>query len=118
MSPTRDDDETEEPLDPAMERVRRKLIWLLAISGGVMAVGFLTVIVAVMYRVSQVSVEETVAEVTLDVPASAVLSATVADGHLILTIGGDNPRIEVRNQSDGALLQTFRLQGGAQAPAQ
>lgn len=115
MSPTRDDDETEEPLDPAMERVRRKLIWLLAISGGVMAVGFLTVIVAVMYRVSQLSVEDTVAEISLDVPASDVVSATIADGNLVLTLGGDNPRIEVRSQSDGTLLQTFRLQGAAQA---
>ena len=45
--------EQEEPLDPAMEKVRRKMVLLQLISGGVMFVCFMAVIAAIVYKVSQ-----------------------------------------------------------------
>ncbi len=109
MTETDKDDE----LDPAMEAVRRKLVRLLLVSGSVMALGFVAVIVAVIYRVSEQSasaVPEPVA-VNLDMSLDDVREATVAGDRLVLTIAGEAPRIEVRRLSDGALLQTFHLGG-------
>jgi hypothetical protein len=40
------------PLDPAMERVRRKMVRLLVISISIMMVGLMAVLFAVVYKVS------------------------------------------------------------------
>ena len=48
------DTETEEqPLDPAMERVRRKMIRLLAVSIGIMVIGLMAVLAASVYKINQ-----------------------------------------------------------------
>jgi hypothetical protein len=46
------DDEAEKPLDPAMEKVRRKMIRLLAISIGVMMAGLMAVLFAIVYKMN------------------------------------------------------------------
>lgn len=43
----------EPPLDPAMERVRRKMMRLLVISIGIMIIGLMAVLVAVVYKVTR-----------------------------------------------------------------
>ena len=48
-----DDDREEPPLDPAMERVRRKMMRLLAVSIGIMLIGLMAVLVAVVYKVNR-----------------------------------------------------------------
>src|SRR6478735_1566643 len=47
--------ETEEdaPLDPAAERLRRKLVRLLLVSGGIMMLGFIAVFAAIVYKVGK-----------------------------------------------------------------
>lgn len=47
-----DKDEAEKPLDPATERVRRKMVRLLAVSVSAMLVGVMAVLVAVVYKVN------------------------------------------------------------------
>lgn len=57
----------EAPLDPTMERVRRKMIRLLAVSIGVMLIGLMAVLVAVVYKINRapdIPVEETPAEIS------------------------------------------------------
>jgi hypothetical protein len=46
------DDEPEKPLDPAMEKVRRKMIRLLAISISVMMAGLMAVLFAIVYKMN------------------------------------------------------------------
>ncbi|WP_117191725.1 hypothetical protein [Rhizobium terrae] len=46
-------EEKEEPLDPAMERIRRKMVLLQLVSGGILFVCFMAVLAAVVYKVSQ-----------------------------------------------------------------
>ncbi|PRD43980.1 hypothetical protein C5748_09050 [Phyllobacterium phragmitis] len=46
-------DPEEPPLDPAMERVRRKMMRLLAVSIGVMLIGLMAVLAAVVYKVTR-----------------------------------------------------------------
>ncbi|MBW6421407.1 hypothetical protein KX729_08135 [Rhizobium sp. XQZ8] len=45
-------EEKEEPLDPAMERIRRKMVLLQLVSGGILFVCFMAVLAAVVYKVS------------------------------------------------------------------
>lgn len=46
-------EEQEEPLDPAMERIRRKMVLLQLVSGGILFVCFMAVLAAVVYKVAQ-----------------------------------------------------------------
>jgi hypothetical protein len=45
-------EEAEKPLDPAMEKVRRKMIRLLMISIGVMMAGLMAVLFAIVYKMN------------------------------------------------------------------
>ena len=49
---TPDLEEEEQPLDPAVERIRRKMIRLLIVSIGIMVVGLMTVFGAIIYKVN------------------------------------------------------------------
>ncbi|MGK6316557.1 hypothetical protein [Neorhizobium sp. DT-125] len=51
--PQPDIEEQEEPLDPAMERIRRKMVLLQLVSGGILFVCFMAVLAAVVYKVAQ-----------------------------------------------------------------
>ena len=42
----------DKPLDPAVERVRRKMMRLMAISVGIMMVGLMAVLFAIVYKIS------------------------------------------------------------------
>ena len=44
--------EDEKPLDPAMEKVRRKMIRLLGVSIGVMMAGLMAVLFAIVYKMN------------------------------------------------------------------
>lgn len=50
MAGTPDDDDREKPLDPAVERVRRKLIRFMAINLGLLFLALMAVAVAIVYR--------------------------------------------------------------------
>jgi uncharacterized SAM-binding protein YcdF (DUF218 family) len=45
-----DDDNEEKPLDPAVERVRRKLVRFVAINLGILLVALMAVVAALVYR--------------------------------------------------------------------
>lgn len=47
-----DDIEEEKPLDPATERVRRKMVRLLGVSIAVMLIGLMAVLGAIVYKVA------------------------------------------------------------------
>ncbi|MGH6859265.1 MAG: fimbrial protein [Phyllobacterium sp.] len=53
MATINPDQDGEEPLDPAMERVRRKMIRLLAVSIGIMVIGLMAVLAAIVYKINQ-----------------------------------------------------------------
>jgi len=73
------DEEEDKPLDPAMEKVRRKMVRLLVVSIGIMFVGVMAVLAGVVYRVLQSGEDATVSTAApLTVPADAPLRA-IAD---------------------------------------
>ena len=97
-----------------MERVRRKLARLLFVSTGIMVIGLAAVIAGIFYRISKLDDGDTPAEpVALEIAADAVKAVSATDDRLILTIGGDRPRIELRRLSDGALVGTYLLEPAA-----
>jgi hypothetical protein len=73
-------EEKEEPLDPAMERIRRKMVLLILVSGGILFVCFMAVLGAIVYKVSQrpSSPPPTVASSGFVVPSGQPLAATAS----------------------------------------
>ncbi len=106
------ENEDEGELDPAMERVRRKLVRLLIVSSGIMIVGFAAVVAGIFYRVSEMDSGPAEA-VALDLAPSDLVAVSAGDDRIVLTIGGANPRIEVRSVPDGEVLGLFTLRPGA-----
>ena len=84
--------EEEEPLDPAVEAVRVKMVRLLAVSGGIMVLGLMAVLFSIVYKINQNDDTQPVAttanpENVLSVPKGAqVVAATQSDGRLTLTL--------------------------------
>lgn len=94
-----------------MERVRRKLVRLLIVSSGIMVLGLAAVIVGIFYRVSKMEEASKVTEpVAIGVAADDLKAVTATEDRLVLTIGGENPRIEIRRLSDGDLKATLLLE--------
>jgi len=75
-----DDGHAEAPLDPAAERLRRKLVRLLVISFGIMVLGLGAVIAAIIYKINE---RNEGADIR---PDSAVADAAVARGRLTAEI--------------------------------
>lgn len=72
--------DAEQPLDPAMELVRRKLVRLQLVSGGIFLVCFMAVVAAIVYKVSQrpAAAPAVIASGGLAVPSEQPLAATAA----------------------------------------
>jgi hypothetical protein len=69
MNTTVVDEDAEKPLDPAMERVRRKMVRLLVIALGIMMIGLMAVLYAIVHKMSGSGTE--VAAVSAAIPAGA-----------------------------------------------
>lgn len=79
-------DEDEAPLDPAAERLRRKLVRLLLVSGGIMALGLIAVFSAIVYKLSEGGAARSGSPVAgqIAVPAGARLVSAELDGDRLL----------------------------------
>ena len=67
------DSDDDKPLDPAVERVRRKLARLMIVSVGIMLVGVMAVLGAVVYKVTEPDAEESVVDAIV-LPAGAEIA--------------------------------------------
>ena len=50
-----DDDDQEKPLDPAVEKVRRRLVRFIAINLGILFIALMAVVIALVYRATRVA---------------------------------------------------------------
>jgi hypothetical protein len=73
-------EDQEKPLDPAMDRIRRKMVLLIVVSGGILFVCFMAVLGAIVYKVSQRPSAPTapIASGGFTVPSDQPLAATAA----------------------------------------
>ncbi len=98
----------EEPLDPAVEAVRVKMVRLLAVSGGIMMLGLMAVLLAIVYKVNQdvepkAAAKVTPNEATLAIPAgSRVMQSSRGANHVTLTL---------RLQDNSTQILVYNLQG-------
>jgi hypothetical protein len=70
------DDKEEKPLDPEMEKVRRKMVRLLAVSIGIMFVSLMAVLGAIVYKFTRPA--EGPAPVASGVPSEAPVAGAIA----------------------------------------
>jgi hypothetical protein len=76
------DDEDEKPLDPAVERVRRRVMRFIAINLGILFVALMAVAIAIVYRVGSRN-EDTPPDAGAPVPAGSI----AAEGIIALPAG-------------------------------
>jgi len=96
-------DEDEAPLDPAFEKVRRKMVRLLIISSSVIIVGLMAVVFSIVYRVNKLPPETPAvaatpavhvdpvpaAQQTITLPEAFVVESSSISGNRILIFGAD-----------------------------
>ena len=92
-------DEQEAPLDPAFEKVRRKMVRLLIISSSVIILGLMAVVFSIVYRVNRIPAnpaatapaaqQETApaALQSITLPAGFTVESTSISGNRILLFG-------------------------------
>lgn len=90
MSNNVSDDNDDKPLDPAMERVRRKMVRLQLVSAGVMVVSLMAVLGAIVYK------------------ASAPRPAAVAPA---MVVPSDSPLLATANLPKGFSITSVSLSG-------
>jgi hypothetical protein len=92
-------DETDEaPLDPAAVRLRRKMVRLLFVSGGIMVLGLIAVFAAIVYKLNERAPDSSGAfsaaapvEGQIVLPAGHRIVSTALDGErALLTLAAPN----------------------------
>ncbi len=80
MANVEPDEQEDKPLDPAMENVRRKMVKLQLVSGGIMLLMFMAVLAAIVYKVTRPDGTQRPAATPsgLMVPADQPVAATAA----------------------------------------
>ena len=101
----------DEPLDPVMEKVRVKMVRLLGISIGLMLLALITVLGAVVYKISQGS-ETSEGEVEDNQPNAQPASNLVLLENLEVNVP-EGARVISSSLSNGNLLLDLRLSDGA-----
>lgn len=108
------ENEEEQPLDPAMERVRRKMIRLMVISIGIMMIGLMAVLFAIVYKINAPSsrVAEDGVPVEVDLPEGAsIVSTDLGEAGILiqLKLSTGETRLVVIDQSNGEIRSQFDL---------
>jgi hypothetical protein len=99
MSQVNEDDLDEKPLDPDMEKVRRKMVRLLAVSIAIMFIGLMAVLGAIVYKFTRSDDSNVVAKVpsssSMAVPADAPVEAVASlpQGFTVESVSLDGTRI-------------------------
>lgn len=105
------DDIDEEPLDPKVENVRRRLARMQMISSGIMVVGLMAVFLAIVYKVmidTDVPKPAIVSDVALPAGSRIIASALHEDTIMLtLQMADGSTQVHVYN-GNGTLRTTFR----------
>jgi len=107
-------DKEEEPLDPKVEAIRKKMVRLLAVSGGIMMLGLMAVVLAIVYKINQSnqkSVDALVIEGEIALPAGSVITDTAIGSRSIMltTKSADGKQTLRLYDRNGKLQSTFEI---------
>lgn len=98
-----DDILDEKPLDPEVERIRARMVRLLAVSISIMFAGLMAVLIAIFYKMSN-DAPSRLAEQTITLPAGAeIVGEALGDGNIML---------RVREADGGEYLLIRTMQSG------
>ena len=105
-----DDDE---PLDPKVEAIRQKMVRLLMVSGGIMMLGLMAVLLAIVYKINsdKAALPVIAKENVLKVPAGSkvVSSSTSNDTVLVTLVQADGTTRIQLHANDGTLLSAYTV---------
>ncbi|MEZ5789393.1 MAG: fimbrial protein [Nitratireductor sp.] len=105
----------EKPLDPATERVRKKMVRLLAVSIGVMMIGLMAVLGAVVYKINGKPDESVAAASGAKVPIEPGFEGRIdlPEGAEIVSasLDGTNILLTIRLAGAGSQLLVYSLSG-------
>ncbi len=117
-------EEEDKPLDPAMEKVRRKMIRLLVISIGIMMAGVMALLFAIVYKInnkstapvaaSNISVPQGTDEITgtIALPEGAQINAHSLSGNQILldlTLSDGSREMALFDMGQGRIVAHYKL---------
>ena len=117
-------DEQEAPLDPAFEKVRRKMVRLLIVSASVIILGLMAVVFSIVYRVNRLPQPATPvatapatelavpAAQSITLPAGFVVESTSISGNRVLLFGTGADgvkRIVIHDIGTGKTLTEIQL---------
>lgn len=109
-----DGDET--PLDPTQERLRRKLVRLLLVSGGIMMLGLIAVFAAIVYKVGESGrgAQAPAARLSAEAPAEGAIA--VPPGHRLIAaaLDGDRALLTLEAPDGSATLLLIDLATGSE----
>ncbi|GIL01989.1 MAG: hypothetical protein BroJett030_18880 [Alphaproteobacteria bacterium] len=117
-------DEDDKPLDPAVERVRRKMVRLMAVSIGIMMAGLMAVLLTIVYKVTarqdggrtatpEPGLAAPTAEGRIELPAGArILSSDLDGGHILirLRLAEGAERLMVYSLGEGRIIATVAIE--------
>lgn len=91
MNDQRIDIEEEKPLDPAAEKLRRKMLRLMVISLGSMFIGIFAVLFAIVYKMNNSAAVSEQIETSIELPAGFQIEETqMSDGVILFRGRGDD----------------------------
>lgn len=108
VGPSIDNDDQEKPLDPAVERVRRKLVRFVAINLGLLFLALMAVVAAIVYRAGRSEPPPATAVSELPTPDGG----GIAHGEIALPEGA---RVLGHALSGGRISLQVELAGGGRA---
>ncbi|MEN3791847.1 hypothetical protein [Fulvimarina sp. MAC3] len=112
---TETENQDEKPLDPAAEKLRRKLVLLLIFSMGFLILSVMTVFGVILYR-TMGSPESVPAQsaglIPITLPAGAeIVDTAIGEGQLLLTIrDGQTVRLLNVSAATGAILSEYQIE--------
>ncbi|BDA83248.1 hypothetical protein Sa4125_07900 [Aureimonas sp. SA4125] len=108
MADVNDDDDA--PLDPATERLRRKMVRLLAVAVATMLIGVMAVLGAVVYKINQKGPVIAGADLAIALPAGSTVADIAFDGdEALLRLEGASTDLLRVDLGTGTILARYRL---------
>ena len=104
--------ENEKPLDPAIEAVRKRLARLMVVSIGIMMIGLLAVLGAIVYKAYGTTAPSLAGNGSLVIPAGMSVVDHSIDGDRIalrLRAADGSETITLYSISDGSIVGTLQI---------
>lgn len=108
--------EEEQPLDPELELVRRKMLRLLVVSIGIMGIGLFAVLGAIVYKLGSgfgTASGDGILESVIELPeGSSITQSHVTQNRLVLEVAGPDGQREfvIIDLEEGHILSRIKTQ--------